>query len=53
MGLDYWDDTGCSVKHAYVDKFVEGKSVNVDILTYTLGSIDNIPIAHVLYVFDK
>ena len=53
LGLDYWADTGWSVKHPYVDEFIEGKSVNVTGSTYNLGYIDNLPIAHVLYVFYK
>ena len=51
--MDYWADTGCSVKHAYVGEFFEGNSVNVTVLTYTLVSINNLPIAHLLYEFDK
>ena len=53
MGLEYWADTGCSGKYAYVNEFVEGKSVNVPGFISTLVSIDNLPIAHVLYSFDK
>ena len=51
--LDYWADTGLSVKHAYVDGFVEGKSVHLTGFTSTLVSIDNLPIDHVLYIFDN
>ena len=53
MGLYYWAYTSCSGKKSYVDEFVEGKSVNVTGFTSTLGSIDNLPIAHLLYLFDK
>ena len=53
MSLDSLVDTGCSVKHAYVDEFVEGKIVNVTGFRYTLVSIDKLPIAHILYTFDK
>ena len=53
LGLHSWSDSGCSVKHAYVDEFVEVKSVNVTEWTYILGSIYNLPIDHVLYIFDK
>ena len=31
----------------------EGNSVNITGFTSTLGCIDNLPIAHVLYEFDK
>ena len=53
MGLNYWDDTGCSGKHAHVDESVEVNSVNVTGFTYNLGSIDNLLISYVLYAFDK
>ena len=53
LGLDYWAETGCSVKYAYVNELFEGKSANETGFTSTLGSINNLPIAHVLYVFDK
>ena len=53
LGLDSLAEIGCSVKHDYFDKFVEGGSVNVTGLTSTLGSIYNLPIAHILYAFDK
>ena len=53
MGLDSWDGTGCSGKHAYVDEFIGGNSVNVTGFISTLASIDNLPIAHVLYAFGK
>ena len=53
LRLYYWAEIGCSVKHAYVDEFVEGKILNVNGFTSTLGSIDNLPIAYVLYSFDK
>ena len=53
LGTDSWADTGCSGENAYVDEFVEGNCVNVTGITPTLVSIDNLPIAHLLYVFDK
>ena len=53
LSLDYWADTGFSVKHGYVDEFIEGKSVNVTELTSNLVSIDNLPMYHVLYAFDR
>ena len=51
--LDSWADTGFPVKHAYVDEFVEGNSVNVTEFTSTLGSIDNLPVSHGLYAIYK
>ena len=49
LGLYYWADTGCSVKHAYVDEFFEGKSVNVTGFTSTLGYIDKPPPPFLMY----
>ena len=53
LGLDSWSDTGCSKKYAYIDEFFEDKSFNVTRFTSTLGSINNLPIYHFLYEFDK
>ena len=53
LSLDSWADTGFSGKHVYVDEFVEVKSANVTGFIPTLGYIDNLPIAHVFYEFDK
>ena len=53
LSLDSWADTGCSVKHDYVDYFFKGKGVNVTGFVSNLGSIDNFLISHVLYVFYK
>ena len=52
LGIDTWADTGCSGKHAYVEKFIEGKSVNVGGFSNSLGSLDGIPFANVLYACD-
>ena len=53
LGLDSWAGTGFSGKHAYVDEIVEGNGVDVTEFASTLGSIDNLTIAHFLYAFDK
>ena len=53
MGLYYWARTGCSGKHASVYLFVEVKNDNVPGFISTLRYIDNLPIAHVLYAFNK
>ena len=53
LGLYSRADTGCSGKHAYVDEFFDSKSFNVTGFKSTLGSIDNLPIAHVLYIVGK
>ena len=53
LGLDSWADAGFSRKHGSVDDFVEGNSSNVTVFTFTLGSIDNLPIDHVFFAFNK
>ena len=52
LGIDSWADTCCAGKHAYVEEFVEGKTVTATGFTSTLGSISNLPIANVLYAYD-
>ena len=53
LGLYSWSDAGCSGKYSYFDEFFEVKSVNVTEFTSTLGYINNLPVSHVLYAFDK
>ena len=53
LGLDYWADTGCSVKHDYVDEFVQYNSGNVTVCVSTLVYIDNLPVSHALCESDK
>ena len=52
LGFDSWADTSCAGKHAFVDSFVEGRSVNASGFTHALGSIKNLPIANVIYAYD-
>ena len=44
LGLDYWAETGCAGKHAYVDEYFDGNRVNNTGFTSNLGSIDNLPL---------
>ena len=53
MGLYSWDDTGFPDKHAYVDEFVYGKSVNVTVFKSTFWYIDSLPITNAFYAFYK
>ena len=53
LGFDSWADTSCAGRHAFVDSFVEGKSVNATGFSGTLGSINDLPIANVIYAFDQ
>ena len=53
LGLDNWADTGCAEKHAYVEKFVLGKTVTATGFLSSLGKLDNLPGAHVMYAYDN
>ena len=52
LGIDSWADTCCAGKHAYVEEFIEGKTVTATGFTSSLGSIKSLPIANVLYAYD-
>ena len=52
LGFDTWADTSCSGKHAYVESFVEGRTVNATGFTSSLGTMNDLPIANVLYAYD-
>ena len=53
LGFDSWADTSCSGKHAYVESFIEGKTVNACGFSQTLGLMKNLPIANVVYAYDS
>ena len=52
LGLDSWVDTGCAGRHAHVEKFVLCKMVTATGFSSSLGRLDNLPFAHVLYAYD-
>ena len=52
LGFDSWADTSCAGRHAFVESFVEGKSVNAVGFSTSLGTLSNLPIANVLYAYD-
>ena len=52
LGFDSWADTSCAGKHAFVESFVEGKSVNAVGFSHSLGTMENLPIANVVYAYD-
>ena len=52
LGFDTWADTSCSGKHAYVEAFVEGKMVTATGFSSTLGQLENLHVAHVVYAHD-
>ena len=53
LGIDTWADTSCSGKHLYVEEFIMGKYVTATGFTKELGQIDSLPLANVLYAYDK
>ena len=52
LGLDTWADTSCAGRHAYVESFIEGKVVSAGGFSPSVGKLNNIPIANVLYACD-
>ena len=52
LGLDSWADTGYAGKHAHVEEFVLGKTVMATGFSPSLGKLDNLNVAHVLYAYD-
>ena len=52
LGLDSWVDTCCAGKHAFVEEFIQGKTVTATGFTSALGTMSNLPIANVVYAFD-
>ena len=52
LGFDTWADTSCADKHAYVESFIDGKTVTAGGFTPSLGKISGLPIANVLYAHD-
>ena len=52
LGIDSWADTGCAGKHAFIEEFVEGKTVTATGFTSSLGSVSNLPIVNAVYAYD-
>ena len=52
LGLETWADTGCVGKHAYVEELIIGKTVTAMGFSSSLGKLENLTYAHVLYAFD-
>ena len=52
LGIDTWADTCCAGKHAYVEEFVEGKTVTATGFTSSLGSVTNLPVANIVDAYD-
>ena len=52
LRLDTWADIGCAGKHAYVEEFIIGKIVTAMDFSSSLGKVENLTYAHVLYAYD-
>ena len=52
LGFDTWADTSCSGKHAYVKEFILGRSVTATGFSNSLGTLENLPLVHVMYAYD-
>ena len=52
LGIHSWADIGCAGKYAYVEEFISGRTVNAIGFSPSLGSLNNLPIANVLYAYD-
>ena len=52
LGIDSWVDTGCAGKHAHVEEFIIGKTVTATGFSPSLGKLENLPYAYVLYAYD-
>ena len=50
--IDTWVNTACAGKYSFVEKFVLGKFINAKRFTMALYSLENLPIANVLYSYD-
>ena len=53
LGIDTWADTNCAGKHAYVEEFIVDKFVTAGGFSAALGTIQNLPLANVLYAYDN
>ncbi len=52
MAFDSGADTCCAGRHAYVEEFVEGKTVTAHGFSSSLKTLPNLPIANVCYAYD-
>ena len=52
LGINSWADRGCARKHAYIEEFISGRTVNATVFAPSLGSLNNLTIANVLYAYD-
>lgn len=53
LGIDSWADTSCVGKHAYIESYVEGKTVTANAFSSDLPAIKNLPIVNARYAYDS
>ena len=53
IGIDSWADTFCAGRHCHVEEFIMGKSVTASGFCSSIGSLNNLPLANVVYIYDK
>ena len=51
MRIDLWADTERDSKHAYIDNFIYGRTVNATGFAPSFRSFNNLPIANFLYAY--
>ena len=53
LGIDSWADTCCVDKHAYIESYVEGKTVTTNGFSNELPAIKNLSIVNAKYAYDS
>ena len=52
LGIDSFADTSCAGKFAFVEEFIEGKTVSASGFSPSLGSLSNLPLVNAVYAYD-
>ena len=52
LGIDSFADTSCAGKFAFVEEFIEGKTVSASGFAPSIGSLTGLPIVNVVYAYD-
>ena len=53
LGLDTWADTSVVGRHAFINSYVDGKSVTAQGFASSLPSLNNIPIVNCSFAYDS
>ena len=51
LGFDSYADTSCAGRHAWIESYVEGKTVTANGFATEMGTLENLPIVNVLYAY--